>query len=205
MIIIVTNKKDYTADFLVIELNKRHANYVRFNTEDFPQQVKITYNIDKYNFYGFFSFPKQRVFFKDIKSIWYRRPVSPVPSSDIEDPVARDFVKIESQATLDGIWRCLNCFWVSNPDNLRKSELKLYQLKVARRIGFILWPTILTNIPEESKSFYYNNQGDVIYKPLRCGRGIWGQEFGGNLGSDPINCTNSNPSLLGILGVSFIF
>ncbi len=170
MIIIVTNRQDHTADFLILELQKRQADYVRFNTEDFPQRVQVVWQIDDMGSGGYFSFPKARVDFKDVRSVWYRRPVPPIPSAEIDDPVAYEFALAESQASLDGIWRSLDCFWVSHPDNLRKAELKLYQLKVAAQVGFRLWPTILTNSPETARAFYHDQGGKVVYKPLRRGR-----------------------------------
>jgi len=170
MIIIVTNKQDHTADFLILELRKRQADYVRFNTEDFPQRVQVVWRMGDAGLDGYFSFPKARVDFKDIRSVWYRRPVPPIPSPEIEEPVAYEFALAESQASLDGIWRSLDCFWVSHPDNLRKAELKLYQLKVAAQVGFRLWPTTLTNNPDAAQAFYHDQDGKVVYKPLRRGR-----------------------------------
>jgi len=175
MIIIVTNRQDHTADFLILELQKRQIDYVRFNTEDFPQHVQITWHIDGAGFGGHFSFPRTRVEFKDVRSVWYRRPVPPIPSPEIDDPVAREFVLAESQAAIDGLWRNLDCFWVSHPDNLRKAELKLYQLKIAKQVGFQLWPTILTNNPEMAQAFYHSQGSKVIYKPLRRGRIVRGE------------------------------
>lgn len=170
MIVIVTNRQDYTADFLILELQRRQADYLRFNTEDFPQQIQVVWQISDVGLEGYFLFPKGRMEFKDIRSVWYRRPVSPLPSAEIEDPAAIEFALTESQVSLDGIWRTLDCFWVSHPDNLRRAELKLYQLKTAAEVGFLLWPTILTNIPEAAQAFYRLQNGGIIYKPLRRGR-----------------------------------
>lgn len=93
-----------------------------------------------------------------------------MPFTEIEDPVAYEFALTESQASLDGIWRTQDCFWISHPDNLRKAEFKLYQLKVAAQVGFRLWPTILTNNPEAAQAFYCDQGGKIVYKPLRRGR-----------------------------------
>lgn len=170
MIVIITNKRDHTADFLILELQKREVDYIRFNTDDFPQRVQATWRIDDTGLKGHFLFSKKRVPFDAIRSVWYRRPVPPAPSPKICDPVSQEFVQTESQTALDGIWRCLDCFWVSHPDSLRKAEFKLYQLKIAREIGFRVWPTVLTNCPEEAQSFYDNQDGKLVYKPLRRGR-----------------------------------
>ncbi len=36
MILLATNKRDITTDFIVLELRRRGAPFVRFNTEDAP-------------------------------------------------------------------------------------------------------------------------------------------------------------------------
>jgi len=169
MILIVTNRQDQTADFLILELKKRKADFVRFNTEDFPQNTSISWKLIDSVIDGYFIFPKRRIRFDEITSIWYRRPVSPVPSGNIDEE-AQNFVIAESLATLDGLWRTVDCFWVSNPDNIRNAENKLFQLKKALQVGFHVPQTIVTNDPASSIAFYIEQGGDVVYKPLRKGR-----------------------------------
>jgi hypothetical protein len=170
MIIIVTNRQDLTADFLILELRGRRADYVRFNTEDFPQHVQVVWRIDGASLDGHLSFPKARVGFRDIRSVWYRRPVPPTLSPEITDPVTQEFALTESKAALDGVWRTLDCFWVSHPDKLKEAEIKLYQLKMAAQIGFRVWPTLVTNSPEMAAAFYQDQTEKVVYKPLQRGR-----------------------------------
>ena len=169
MILIVTNRQDQTADYLILELKKRKADYFRFNTEDFPQELSVTWGISDLGIEGWLISPNRRIRFDEITSIWYRRPVSPVPYNFLDDE-AKNFVIAESLSTLDGIWRTLDCFWVSNPDNIRKAENKLLQLKQAMRVGFQIPQTIVTNHPDSSVSFYEEQGNDIIYKPLRKGR-----------------------------------
>lgn len=176
MIVIVTNREDYTADYLILELQRRQIDYVRFNVEDFPQHARIAWSLRGGKLDGYFEFPKRRVDFSEIKSIWYRRPVPPVPSSGITDSTNFEFAATESQAALDGLWRSLDCFWVSHPDNLRRAEIKLYQLKVATGLGFEIPATIVTNDPTEARSFYQDQVGSVIYKPLQRSRLIRGDD-----------------------------
>jgi len=170
VILIVTNRQDYTADFLILELQRRQAPYIRFNTEDFPQHVQVVWRLDSGGLDGRLVFANQQVGFRDISSVWYRRPVAPVSSPGIEDPAAREFAEAESLSALDGVWRTLDCFWVSDPDFLRRAELKLYQLKVASLLGFVLSPTLVTNSPQEAHAFYREQDGNLIYKPLRRSR-----------------------------------
>jgi len=176
MILIVTNHQDHTADFLILELKKRQVDYVRFNTEDFPNKVFMNWEIKDGKVDGYLEFPKRRIQISEIKSAWYRRPVSPLPSPDILDQETQNFVVEESRAALDGLWRTLSCFWVSNPDNIRIAENKLYQLKIATQVGFKIWPTLVTTDVNSANEFYREYSGDVIYKPLRKGRLIRGGE-----------------------------
>ena len=134
MIIIVTNRLDYTADFLILELQKRGVNYTRFNTEDLPQQVQIVWQAHSNGVEGYFNFSKGKVSFQDIRSIWYRRPVPSVPEAAITDEAAYEFALTESQTSIDNIWRSLDCFWVSHPDNIKHAEYKLCQLKISAQI-----------------------------------------------------------------------
>src|SRR5689334_14207097 len=118
MILIVTNRQDQTADFLILELKSREADYVRFNTEDFPRSVFLNWKIRDGFLNGYLTFPKKQIDLGDIKSVWYRRPVLPIPDAEILDPEAQNLIIEESQASLEGFWRTLTCFWVSDPDNL---------------------------------------------------------------------------------------
>ncbi len=184
MILIITNKRDYTADYLILELQKRKAEYVRLNTEDFPQNVKIAWGIDEAGIEGYISFLKRRVNLKDIQSVWYRRPVPAIPDTRFQDPTVQEFIVAESQSTLEGLWRCLDCFWVSRPDNLIRAEYKLYQLKIARELGFQIPPTIVTNDKDPAQDFFASCNNQVVYKPLRRGRIIRG---------DRVSLIYSNP------------
>ena len=170
MLLIVTNRQDQTADFLIIELKNRKADYIRFNTEDFPRSIIMKWNMKDGILDGYFTFPRRRIYLNEITSIWYRRPVSPTPNPDINDEEAQSFVVEESRAGLEGLWRTLSCFWVSNPDNIRVAENKLYQLKIATQVGFNIWPTLVTNDATAASDFYHKHSGDVVYKPLRKGR-----------------------------------
>ncbi len=169
MILVVTNRQDQTADYLILELKKRKADYVRFNTEDFPEKVRIIWEAHRFGIDGFLVFSNRSIRFDEIKSVWYRRPVSPVLENGFGEDV-KDFIRTECQWTLDGIWRTLDCFWVSKPENIQRAENKLFQLKKATQVGFEISPTIITNDPDAAVSFYEQQEKDIVYKPIRRGR-----------------------------------
>lgn len=167
MILIVTNRLDQTADYLILELKKRKAEYARFNTEDFPKKVSLNWNIKDGVIEGFLRLPKRQIKFSEIKSGWYRRPVLPNLDNTFHDTVSAQFIIEESRTALEGLWKTLPCFWVSKPDNIRVAENKMYQLKIASDIGFIVWPTIITNDIVSARMFYELNKKEIVYKPLK--------------------------------------
>jgi hypothetical protein len=169
MILIVTNRQDQTADFLILELKKRKLDYMRFNTEDFPRHVRITWKLNKSAVDGCFVFPERIIRFDDVTSVWYRRPVDPVVNNLVDEEVV-DFIKTESLWTLNGIWGTLDCFWVSKPNNIRRAENKLFQLQQAIQAGFEIPNTVITNDPETATLFYEEQDKDIVYKPIRKGR-----------------------------------
>jgi glutathione synthase/RimK-type ligase-like ATP-grasp enzyme len=170
LILIITNRQDITADFLILELQRRRTDYIRFNTEDFPQKVQIDWELSSDGIKGYLIFPRRNISFQEINSVWYRRPVPPTLSKEITSPQEFNFALRECQAAFDGFLKTLDCFWVSSPENVRKAENKLLQLKLAIQTGWSVWPTKITNIPTSALSFYKANDGKVIYKPLHGGR-----------------------------------
>lgn len=168
MILIVTNKTDYTADFLILELQKRNKEFYRFNTEDFPEKIQLTFNISNTGTEVELQSENKNFFLSEVESAWFRRPVTP----GIALPNQREqrFAINESIATLEGIWQSLDCFWVSRPERLRVAEKKIWQLVNAQKIGFTLSRTMVTNDPQAGFGFAESNDFDVVYKTLESAR-----------------------------------
>ncbi len=101
--------------------------------------------------------------------MYYRRPIKPIPNSGITDLESKQYIVSESIATLEGIFECLECYWMSKPNSIRRAENKLIQLKIASDIGFNIPKTIITNIPGSFDNFYQNND-NTINKPIKSGR-----------------------------------
>jgi glutathione synthase/RimK-type ligase-like ATP-grasp enzyme len=170
-ILIVTNKQDYTADYVIIKLKEKDFDFVRFNTEEFPERVFLTWGADRLaqQTYGTLTTGKRCLQLSEIMSVWFRRPLSPVPSARIIDSNARRLASEESLAAIEGLWTLLDCHWVSRPDSLRNAENKPLQLKIASQMGFTVPSTLISNQPDEFLRFYENHSNDVVIKPLRCG------------------------------------
>lgn len=165
MILIVTNEKDYTADYLILELHRRGIPFFRFNTERFPSKTSVTIRVAGNGSEGEIRSGDRCIALDEVTSVWYRRPVPCEPPETITDPFARKYVEAESTALVTGLRYLLDSFWVSHPDNLRIAESKLHQLRVASAIGMTIPETLVTNRPDDALRFYEGQAGGVICKP----------------------------------------
>lgn len=167
MILIVTNKLDLTADFLILRLRRRGIDYIRFNTEDFPQKIKIVLTpgvnvLDQ----SYFVVYERKIYLSEISAVWYRHVMAPMPAPEITDPVARQFIEHESTHVLDAVWRILSCRWISHPDKIRQAGSKPHQLLIAAITGFAVPETIITNDVVAAKHFL-DAHTKRVYKPMR--------------------------------------
>jgi len=170
MILIVTNRRDFTADFVILELNHRGIPYFRLNTEDFPTHVSLSIQEASSSKTELeLTVQGNPIDLSRIKSVWFRRPIVPQPHPAICEPYVRMLVQKESTEAIDGLWRILDCNWVSRPDAIRRAESKPLQLHLAASMGFRIPETLITNDPERAAAFSQSHEG-VICKPLRCGR-----------------------------------
>lgn len=170
MILIVTSRSDYTADYLVLRLNELQVPYVRFNTEDFPFDALSSLGSSQESIY--LKKAARRVDLREIESVWYRRPEGPAFPTDF-DYEARDFVNHECREFLLGMWRSLTCIWVNQPDKIRLSENKIEQLRRMKQMSMRVPETVITNDPSVVKDFRKNHR-DVIAKTLRQSHGTLG-------------------------------
>lgn len=156
MILIITHRTDYTADFVVHKLNRRNLPYIRFNCEDilsYDYTIKFNSNFD-YSILGQTTF----------QSVWFRRtklpPLDGLTGSD------RIYILNEIDSFIKNVFSIIEAQWLSNPYSVYEAENKLLQLKFAQSIGFLIPPTIVSNSKEEIRAFYHEHGGNIIVKPL---------------------------------------
>lgn len=169
MIVIVTNRKDHTADFLILELQRLDIPYFRLNTEDFPDKISVDWTLTKSGIEGYFYSKTKgiRVDFDDIAGVWYRRPTR-CKDNPLLGQAGNRFRSLEAWVTLEGVWKTLRCNIVSDPDQIRRAENKLLQLVTAKNLGFLVPDTIVTTTPALAGAFCKGR--DVVTKVLCQGR-----------------------------------
>ena len=162
-ILLATNKRDITTDFIVLELRKRKAPFLRLNTEDLPKAT-VTFTpaaIDDWHLHvGGCDYV-----LSEFTAGYYRRPGDPIPTESVSDHTAREHCISEWSAVLRSIWNALEGRWLNSPFAILRAEDKPKQLAVAKALGFKVAETVVTNSPQEAQRFAREHR--LIGKPLR--------------------------------------
>lgn len=162
MILLATNKRDVTTDFVVAELQKRALPFERLNTEDIGLAVTRFRPLEggwRFELHG------RSIALDDITAAYYRRPGVPMPPASAGTEPDRDYCVEEWSAVLRSVWNQLDGRWLNSPFEILRAEDKPRQLSEAAAVGFRLPDTLLTNDYEAAKAFVA--EAPTIGKPLR--------------------------------------
>ena len=153
-LLIITSKVDIHADIIIDKLNNRGLGdkVVRFNTEDFISNCLLTYKAE--NSYLYFKDSEKKINTKDIITVWYRRPKDIIIDSNLKKYSL--FIKEQTEAAIKGFYffTHFDAKWINPLDALYKARLKIQQLELAKKIGFKIPDTIVTNSPSELLPFF---------------------------------------------------
>lgn len=163
-LLILTSDKDLTADFLIVELIKRQLPYFRLNAEDLTRAC-YSFQLDGDGTSRELAVGPKSVNLSDVKAVWYRRAISPNPRSDLS-PAERQFVAGELRHLATGLLINSDAIWVNPIDRVSTAEYKLYQLRLARALGFRVPRTLVSGDWRELKKFATQNQSGTICKPI---------------------------------------
>lgn len=162
MFLIVTNKRDLTSDFIILEMQRRQLPYFRLNTEDVTEaKFECAPSLgDHWRFtIGDQTFDTSRV-----RAAYFRRPGRPMALAVLSDDL-QTFCASEWHASLQSLYWSLGECWLNAPHCIALAEDKIRQLVTARQLGFRLPDTLLTNDPMSASAF--GRKGPLIGKPLR--------------------------------------
>ena len=170
MILLITNKDDITTDFIINKLNASGNAYFRLNTEDLGSRYFVNFDLGKEQYHISDSYNGDRIELAVITSVYYRRPMLP-PVQDTDWSIGeKRLVLTECQAILDGLYRLLDeCYWISRPRSIREAENKIYQIILAKKMGFIVPDSIIATEAAQVHLFFARNDENCIIKPVRSG------------------------------------
>jgi hypothetical protein len=162
MILLVTNQRDITMDYIVLELQRRGIKYFRLNTELLPK-YKCTMSYQSRQDWSIRT-PNGEICGNDITSAYFRRPGMPVIESIIGDE-AVSYAVAEWQSLLKSLYMRLDGLWLNSPTNIILAEDKPLQLLLAHELDFDIPAACVTNDLISAKEI--SSKHNLIGKPLR--------------------------------------
>lgn len=167
MILILSNKYDIAVDYVVRLLSRDKIEFLRINTEDLIYK-KVSATFPRFSY----KVTKKNVRYdleNQLQSVWFRRPGKPFEFAPEEERPRKSVVTyVENQwhAFIEGL-KCIdNVFWINDPDKNHNAENKIYQLKLAQKIGLQIPKTCITNDKEEIMNFLKECGGRIVAKAL---------------------------------------
>lgn len=159
-ILIVSGSGDVHADNFCKILEAKGIRYFFLHTDKYPYDTQLTFSSED----GFLiSDEHERIRITQDWSIWNRRLFPPTFPQEFPKNL-EEMVVEESKRTIQGLIVSHNGLVVNNPFSNYVANNKIEQLQRAKTLGLIVPDTIITNDPDQAKSFYERHEGDIIFK-----------------------------------------
>jgi len=167
-VLLLTHSGDfYTVDLVAHALARRNVRSVRFNTDLFPSQIKLSTRAGDDRAALFITETGEQISTDDIRAVWARKLWSPRMAHDLDERY-RSMCINESAAALEGFLDALHhAHWVNNLDRQRDAENKQRQLRLAARAGLRVPRTLVTNDATAARQFFAETNGQTVAKLLR--------------------------------------
>lgn len=167
MILIVSDRKDIQAYYVMVELDTLGIAHSLFNVADFPTKSSVSQVLGNTSDHCSITVDGGSIIrASDVTAVWYRKPDPPKMRQDI-DPDEREFTFHEIHSGVQGLYDALgHARWMNPIEQVRISSNKLKQLRLAARLGMQIPRTIFTNDEREARKFVDSIDCKVVYKPI---------------------------------------
>lgn len=163
MLLLITNRRDITMDYVVAELRRRELPYFRLNTELLPQSL-CTMSSHPRSAWSI-SIGGQTIRGDQVASAYFRRPGAPIVPIEVANEGERSYIEAEWSSFLKSLYRRLEGAWLNSPNAIFTAEDKPLQLLLAHEIGFNVPTVTITNDIRSVQKI--TDVSPAIGKPLR--------------------------------------
>jgi hypothetical protein len=166
-VLIITHSNDEPAEMVIEAVRRRGCIPVRFDTDRFPRDLKLSLAQHTDNAPSFlFSDGERSVDLSAVKSVWYRRFYSASLPEDLDQRYAA-YSKLEIKTLLSSLFAAMpQARWIDPIDRVHRAHHKVLQLELAKQAGFQIPDTIATNDPDEARRFFNKHGGRIVTKML---------------------------------------
>jgi glutathione synthase/RimK-type ligase-like ATP-grasp enzyme len=162
----LTTDYDPEADLIGRMLLARGIDYIRVNTDDIPDRLRVNYSIKDDCDQNFsFEVGDTDLDISKIAVTWlhhfYIREIKIRGKA-----LAKEF---SFQQWIDAIYtlqRVMKCKWINSPNGALTGSDRMLQLSTAKQVGFNIAETLITNNPKAARDFYYQHDGNIVLKAL---------------------------------------
>lgn len=165
MLLVISNSRDATADYLCGRLDEGSVPYLRFNSDANVGDLGISYKA---------SAPALRCGARwwgadQFSQVWYRRP-KPLELGLEMEGAELAHTTAEWGEALEGFFAHIPLVsWMNHPSLNACASHKVEQLTRASRFGLAVPTALITQDPEEARQFWADCDGKVVVKPLASG------------------------------------
>lgn len=140
--LIVSSTLDYSTDLICLELHKRGLRYLRINRDRFST-YQIGYSYSDSTLKIKVEDRNYNISELSLKAIYFRAPcfIRSHKNYTIEEQLERS----QWNAFIRNLIVLENVKWINNPVNTYKAENKMYQLKIAKKVGLCIPETFVGN------------------------------------------------------------
>jgi len=160
-ILVVTSKLDPHTDAVISSLSDRGWRTFRLNTDDVESEYAFLFNE---NYFLIRDSLGREISTKSGRIVGYFR--KPRQRSTTNGSAAERLIASEFNGILNGLYCHPQVSWINARLENQGAQSKLGQLSTARKLGFTLPRTLITNDAEEAISFCSTLSGDVAIKPV---------------------------------------
>lgn len=165
-ILIISHPLDFHGTIIHYALQKGGNDAVLWFPSDFPAHQYLTFSI----LGDTVSLPipdVHGIFHERFDVVWNRRTVAPSISSTLHQQDQQGAIR-QSQSFIEFTQQFIapDAKWINPYTNSTRSKYKPLQLSFARKCGFMVPQTIVTNDPTRIRSFFQECTEQVVAKPL---------------------------------------
>jgi glutathione synthase/RimK-type ligase-like ATP-grasp enzyme len=165
MMLVITHRRGFEADFVIDTLRNRNAPVCRFNYDEYPVEAGLTMLWRGETTKAAITRRSTLTPVEDIRVAWFHRPGAFQYHPALTDPAIR-IAEGETAMAVSGFWECAPWVWVQHPAAVARAANKLSQLVVAQRLGFVIPRTLVTNSVEQATAFLDQCDNQVIIKDM---------------------------------------
>lgn len=164
MLLILTSEHDLATDYLIVHLERKGLPFHRLNAESYHREHGAFALRDGTVTRTVRDSGGTAIDLASVQSVWYRRAIHPSVSPSVSAEQQR-FVAGETRHFWAGLVLSAQARWVNPIDKVSVGELKLVQLALAQRLGFIIPNTLVSREPDALRAFV-REEGAAICKPV---------------------------------------